>query len=79
MDASREYRSVTGEVASNVPGVTLGGNFPLMAWHVDKMAIVRSFAHKNSGHNIGTHWVVIGYDNRNIDNGGCRRIPRSAR
>ncbi len=58
MDAPAEYRSVTGEVKTNVPGITLGGNFPLMARHVDKLALVRSFAHRNSGHGGGTHWVM---------------------
>ncbi len=38
MDAPAEYRSVSGEVKTNVPGITLGGNFPLMARHVDKLA-----------------------------------------
>jgi hypothetical protein len=31
MEAPSEYHSVTGEVASNVPGVSLGGTFPKMA------------------------------------------------
>ncbi len=75
MDASAEFRSVTGEVATNVPGITLGGNFPLMARHVDKLALVRSFAHKNSGHAGGTHWVMTGYDNRQVDNGGLPTHP----
>ena len=75
MDAPAEYRSVTGEVKTNVPGITLGGNFPLMARHVDKLALVRSFAHRNSGHGGGTHWVMTGYDNRAIDNGGLPTHP----
>ena len=75
MDAPSAYRSVTGEVSTNVPGVTLGGNFPRLANHVDKLAIVRSFAHKNSGHNGGTHWVMTGHDNRQVDNGGRPSHP----
>ena len=31
MTAPKEYRSVTGEVATNLPGVTLGGTFSKMA------------------------------------------------
>src|SRR5687767_9055379 len=50
MTAPAEYRSVTGEVASRIAGVTLGGTFPKMADVADKMAFVRSFAHTNSGH-----------------------------
>jgi hypothetical protein len=69
MTAPSEYRSVTGEVATVLPGVTLGGNFEQMAQVADKMAFVRSFAHTNSGHGGGTHYVMTGYDYRLADNG----------
>src|SRR5437764_3340826 len=62
MSAPAEYRSVVGAVKSNVPGIELGGVFPKMAKHADKMAFVHSFAHGNSGHGGGTHWVMTGYD-----------------
>ncbi len=75
MTAPSEYRSVTGEVKSCVPGVTLGGNFEKMAANADKMAFVRSFAHTNSGHGGGTHFLMTGYNNRNIDNGGLPTRP----
>ena len=75
MDAPVEYRSVTGEVATRLPGVTLGGTFPKIAAVADKMAFVRSFAHNNSGHGGGTHFVMTGYDNRTIDNGGTPTRP----
>lgn len=75
MTAPKEYRSVTGEVSTNLPGVTLGGTFSKMAKVADKMAFVRSFAHTNSGHGGGTHWLMTGYDNRNIDNGGLPTRP----
>ena len=75
MTAPSEYRSMTGEVTTSIPGVTLGGNFPKMAQVADKLAIVRSFAHRNSGHGGGTHWLMTGYDNRNIDNGGLPARP----
>jgi hypothetical protein len=75
MDAPVEYRSVTGEVATPLSGVTLGATFPKMAALADKMAFVRSFAHTNSGHGGGTHFVMTGYDNRVIDNGGQPSRP----
>jgi len=75
MTAPSEYRSTTGEVTTNVPGLTLGGNFVNMAQVADKMAFVRSFAHTNSGHGGGTHFLMTGYDNRNIDNGGLPTRP----
>ncbi len=75
MTAPAEYRSVTGEVKTNLTGVTLGGNFERMAKVANKMAFVRSFAHTNSGHSGGTHYVMTGYDNRLADNGGVPTRP----
>ena len=50
MTAPSEYRSVTGEVPTALPGVTFGGTFPKMAKMADRMAVVRSFGSKNGGH-----------------------------
>lgn len=75
MTAPAEYRSVTGEVKTNLAGVTLGGTFERMARIADKMAFVRSFAHTNSGHGGGTHYVMTGYDNRLADNGAVPDRP----
>jgi hypothetical protein len=75
MTAPSEYRSVTGEVKTVLPGVTLGGNFERMAQVADKMAFVRSFAHTNSGHSGGTHYVMTGYDHRLADNGAVANRP----
>src|SRR3954468_20822943 len=69
MTAPAEFRSVVGAVQTNVPGIELGGVFPRMARVADKMAFVRSFAHRNSGHGGGTHWVMTGYDFPPADNG----------
>lgn len=75
MTAPAEYRSVTGEVPTALPGVTFGGNFERTAKVADKMAVVRSFAHTNSGHSGGTHYVMTGYDNRLADNGAVADRP----
>src|SRR3954451_10405997 len=69
MSAPSEYRSVTGATKTNVTGVEIGGTFTKMAKNADKMAFVRSFAHRNSGHGGGTHWVMTGYDFPPADNG----------
>src|SRR5438270_3649269 len=69
MDAPAEFRSTIGDVATNLPGVRLGSVFGRMARVADKMAFVRSFAHRNSGHGGGTHWVMTGYDFPPADNG----------
>ncbi len=68
MSAPVEFRSVVGAVKTNVPGVEFGGVFPKMARQMDKLAIVRSFAHGNSGHGGGTHYVMTGYDYPPADN-----------
>ncbi len=75
MTAPSEYRSTTGESPTPIPGVTVGGTFPKIGSVADKMAFVRSFAHTNSGHGGGTHYVMTGYDDRNIDNGGLPSRP----
>lgn len=69
MSAPMEFRSTTGSVQTNVAGVELGGTFEKMARISDKMAYVRSFAHTNSGHGGGTHWVNTGYNFPPADNG----------
>lgn len=68
MTAPVEIRSVTGAVKTNVTGVEIGGTFPKIARVADEMAFVRSFAHQNSGHGGGTHWVMTGYDYPPADN-----------
>jgi uncharacterized protein (DUF1501 family) len=75
MRAPVEYRSTTGEVTTRLSGVTIGGTFPKIGSVADKMAFVRSFAHNNSGHVGGTHFINTGYDNRSIDNGGAPARP----
>ncbi len=75
MTAPVEYRSTTGEAKTCIPGVSLGGNFEQTAKVADKMAFVRSFAHNDSGHGSGTHYVMTGYSNRNSDNGGLPTRP----
>src|SRR5262245_2369103 len=75
MDAPAEFRSTIGAVDTSLPGVQIGGLFPKIATMANRMALVRSFAHNNSGHGGGTHWVMTGYDNRMIDNGGLPSRP----
>ena len=69
MSAPAEFRSTVGAVQTNVPGIEIGSVFPKMARVADKMAFVRSFAHQNSGHGGGTHWVMTGYNYPPADNG----------
>src|SRR3989440_7028886 len=60
MSAPAEFRSIVGAVRTNLTGVEIGGVFPRIARVAGKMAFVRSFAHRNSGHAGGTHSVTTG-------------------
>src|SRR5215472_2571182 len=62
MSAPVEFRSTVDAVKTCLPGVEFGGVFPKMAERADRLAVVRSFAHRNSGHGGGTAWVMTGYD-----------------
>ena len=75
MSAPSEYRSVTGSVKTTLPGVELGGTFEKMGQQAGKMAFLRSFAHRNSGHGGGTHWLMTGYDFAAADNGAAPNKP----
>jgi hypothetical protein len=75
MSAPTEFRSTIGAVKTKIPGMEIGGQFPKMAARADQMAFVRSFAHTNSGHGGGTHWVMTGYDYPPADNGAPPNKP----
>jgi uncharacterized protein (DUF1501 family) len=50
LTAPAEIRSVTGEVATKLAGITFGGTFAKMAAIADKLAVVRSYGSHNTGH-----------------------------
>src|SRR5262245_637059 len=60
MTAPVEYRSVCGEVASSMPGVTVGATFEKLAQWIHKMALVRSFTHELSDHTMAVEQVMRG-------------------
>lgn len=60
MDAPSPFHSVTGEVKTPIPGVTLGGTFPLLAQHARKMIAVRSFRHPVGSHGQAISHVLTG-------------------
>jgi hypothetical protein len=53
MDAPAEFRSMSGEVSTCLPGVTFGGDFPRLAAMADRLAIVRSYVPDNANHDSG--------------------------
>lgn len=50
MSAPEDVRSITGEVQTTLPGITLAGNFKRLATQMDKLAFVRSYASMNGDH-----------------------------
>lgn len=60
MTAPVEFRSMTGEVKTSLPGVTFGGTFPKLAAHADKVAVVRSFSSGTGNHKAGTVRILSG-------------------
>jgi hypothetical protein len=75
MSAPSEFRSTVGAIETSVPGIQIGSVLPHMAQVAQHMAFVRSFAHSNSGHGGGTHYVMTGYDNKGADNGAPSTKP----
>ena len=60
MDGPEQSRSVTGEAKTTLPGITLGGTFPLLARHANKLAAVRCFRHPVGSHDQAIHHVLSG-------------------
>ncbi|MDA0832769.1 MAG: DUF1501 domain-containing protein [Planctomycetota bacterium] len=54
MTAPLGIRSATGEVSTTIPGVTLGGTYPLLAQRMHQLAVVRSFVPGDANHDIKT-------------------------
>jgi len=60
MEAPQEVRCVFGSTQTTLPSIDFCSLLPQMARRTDKMAIVRSFTHADSGHAGGVHWVKMG-------------------
>jgi len=59
-DAPSDIRGAFKPVATNVSGIQISEHLPGFAARTDRLAIVRSLAHKNNGHLPATHWVLTG-------------------
>jgi hypothetical protein len=60
MDGTEAARSITGEVKTDVPGITLGGTFEKLAKHIKKGALVHSFRHPIGNHEQAISHVLTG-------------------
>ena len=64
-DAPVEYRGEFRPIASNVPGIEVCEHLPRMARCMDKVCLVKSIAHAESGdHAAATHYMLTGYPQR---------------
>ncbi len=59
-DAPVEIRGDFAAIDTKVPGVKFAEHLPLMAARMDKLAVVRSFAHKDNNHTAATHHLMTG-------------------
>jgi uncharacterized protein (DUF1501 family) len=59
--APAEFRGEFQPIATNVPGVQLCEHLPRLAQQMDKVALVRSFGHSDSGHGPADHYMLTGY------------------
>jgi uncharacterized protein (DUF1501 family) len=61
MDAPQEYRCLFGSTKTPLAGIEFCSLLPKVSKLADKMAIVKSFTHKDGDHGGATHWVKTGY------------------
>ena len=66
MTAPSEFRSVTGEVRTRLPGITFGSTFSRLASRADKLSIVRSFVTGDGNHDIKP---IVGRDTFGVNLG----------
>ncbi len=60
MNSPAPFCSVTGEVKTSIPGLTLGGTFPMTARSANHATLVRSFTHPIGGHVQAIRHVLSG-------------------
>jgi uncharacterized protein (DUF1501 family) len=60
-DAPAEFRGEFRPIDTNVPGVRICEHLPRMARQMDKIALIRSFRHRNSDHGPADHYIFTGY------------------
>jgi hypothetical protein len=60
-EATREHRCLFDTTATTLPGIRFCSLLPGMARLTDRLAVVRTLAHQDSGHDGGVHWVKTGY------------------
>ena len=59
--ASAEVRGPLNPIQTSVPGIELSECLPLIAQQMNRWAVVRSLTSPLGEHNLGTHYVLTGY------------------
>ncbi len=63
-DAPSEFRGDTRSISTNVDGIQLGHCLPLLAGHMDKVALIRSLSTTQGAHEQGNYFMHTGYTQR---------------
>ena len=59
-DAPEDVRGEFVPIKTNLPGVVVGEHMPKLAGMMDKLAVIRSATHGDSGHQRASMWMVAG-------------------
>jgi hypothetical protein len=60
-NAPSEFRGTFNPIASNLAGFEVGEHMPRIARVCDKLSVIRSATHPDSGHESATHFLLTGY------------------
>src|SRR5687768_4776012 len=72
-DAPEGVRSLFKPIDTNVPGMQICDQMPLVAQHADKYCIVRSLTHPSNTHEVGVYHTLTGKINNTL------AVPRNQR
>jgi hypothetical protein len=65
LDAPAEIRGEFSSIPTNIPSLRICEHLPLMAQQMDKVCLIRSVAHTESGdHAAANHYLLTGYPQR---------------
>jgi hypothetical protein len=59
-DAPDKVRGLFHPIATNVPGLRISELLPRLAQRADRYAVVRTLHHRQTSHNAGMYWSIIG-------------------
>ena len=83
-DAPQGIRSLFQPIRTDVPGIDICDQMPLLARHTDKVAVVRSLTHRSNIHEPSVYHMLTGQQNptlvgRRATSARAATSPTSAR